>query len=867
MDFALQAALLGAVMGSAALAVSVIYGWTLPAAPKAFGWWAVAFVLETAAKSVVLLGSEPLIVSASDLLHGLSAAITVGGAAVFMRRKVTPQELVAGLFLALGWTAAAEDLRNTLGFAALPLSGVGGLSLLACGWLFLTSSTSRRADGHTAAAVAFILAGLHQLAGPLFLLNASFATVGLLLSQFLSMLLAVTLLAVVLRGEQARAEREGARANLLLDALGSVEDGLALYDSTDHLVTCNERYRDFLSPMADIIRPGCRFEDVARTGAIRGVFPNAVGREEEWVTELLANRAISGRSPREQPMFDGRWTSLSVYSTADGGHLRILHDITREKQAMSALEDSVGWLRGIMDTVLDGLITIDGGGIVLSFNAASERIFGYGAEEVVGRSVGILMPEPDRGTHDSYMARYAATGIRRIIGIGREVVGRRKNGVTFPLELAVSEMRQGDMTTFIGVARDITERKRVERELVESEGRFRDQATRLQAIIDNMAQGIAVFDGAENLIALNDVARHLLDLEESEAALSAVKLDGFLSLLALADLQDVDAAIQVMASRIDAIRRNPSQLMEQAGPHATMLEVRSTPMPGGGLIMTLNDITERKRVEQDLRQAKEEAERGNRTKATFLANISHELRTPLNAIIGFSELMTHEIFGPLEPVAYRTYLQDIHESGMHLLELINDILDMSKAEAGMTDLTETPVDVAALARTSVRLMARRAESGGITLGEELPDDLPLLLADERRLRQILLNLVSNAVKFTEEGGSVVVSARCDAEGLVISVADTGIGMSEEDQVRVMEPFVQADSRLSRRYEGTGLGLPLTKVLVNAHGGIFRLDSRLGVGTTASVIFPPSRVVSTAEHSSTPVQPFVPLWGVEQPKVD
>ena len=182
---------------------------------------------------------------------------------------------------------------------------------------------------------------------------------------------------------------------------------------------------------------------------------------------------------------------------------------------------------------------------------------------------------------------------------------------------------------------------------------------------------------------------------------------------------------------------------------------------------------------------------------------------------------------------------------MHLLELINDILDMSKAEAGMTDLQETAVNVVDIIHSSVRMMTRRAYNAGLNVECELPERLPMLLADERRIRQIILNLLSNAVKFTDDGGSISVAARIDAQGdFLLQIRDSGIGMSPEDLVRVMEPFVQADTRLSRKYEGSGLGLPLTNALIGAHGGKLIMESVLGRGTSATVIFPKARIIAS-----------------------
>lgn len=639
------------------------------------------------------------------------------------------------------------------------------------------------------------------------------------------------------RAEAVGTDEAAAQAqHQLVEALSNGTDGVALFDSTNHLVICNERYRVLLSPIAALIEPGVGF------GQLVAALARAEGRSMDW---MWGDADAAHHTPAAEEQFkDGHWVISNAYATHDGGRLRILRDITIRRLAQLSLENTVGWLKGIMDTVVDGIITIDESGTVLSFNPSASRIFGYAAEEVVGRNVSMLMPQPYSSQHDSYIASYLDSGIRRIIGAGREVQGLRRDGTIFPIDLAITEMRDGDLRTFIGVVRDITQRKRVENALVEGEARFRAQATRLQAIIDNMAQGVAVFAADDALIALNEAALRMLDLPEAEIMPGTIDISLFMALLAATDRPYGEDVVRITSDLAENIRERPEMVFEHCGINGMVMEVRSSSMPGGGLILSFTDVTDRKRTEQTLREAKDAAERGNRAKNTFLANISHELRTPLNAIIGFSEMMKHEIFGPLEPANYRTYVDDIHESGMHLLELINDILDMSKAEAGMTDLQESAVNAAEIIHSSARMMTRRAYNAGLTVECVVADNLPLLLADERRIRQIILNLLSNAVKFTDDGGKVTISARIDDKGdFLIQVRDSGIGMSPEDLERVMDPFVQADTRLSRKYEGSGLGLPLTKALIVAHGGQLIMESALGEGTTATAAFPKTRIIA------------------------
>jgi len=251
------------------------------------------------------------------------------------------------------------------------------------------------------------------------------------------------------------------------------------------------------------------------------------------------------------------------------------------------------------------------------------------------------------------------------------------------------------------------------------------------------------------------------------------------------------------------------------------------------------------RREGHLRDATVRAEFANRAKSEFLALMSHELRTPLNAIIGFSEMMSAEMFGGLGNERYRAYVTDIRASGVHLLSLINDLLDLSKAEADKLELRESYVDVAATIAHSLRMISSRAEHAGVTLATDLPKETPLLWADERRLTQILLNLLTNAVKFTPRGGEARIAVAWKPDSLAIAVRDTGIGIAQEDVPRVMIPFVQVGDLYSRPQEGSGLGLPLCKRLVELHGGTLELDSAPGRGTTVTVRFPARRIHTAA----------------------
>ncbi len=263
------------------------------------------------------------------------------------------------------------------------------------------------------------------------------------------------------------------------------------------------------------------------------------------------------------------------------------------------------------------------------------------------------------------------------------------------------------------------------------------------------------------------------------------------------------------------------------------------------------EIGERLEAEQRILAAHEAAENANRSKSLFLANMSHELRTPLNAISGFADIMEKEMFGPLGDPHYKEYARDIHASGHHLLAIIDDILDLSRVEAGHSGFDGTESTIEDVVASCIPLVRRRAEEGEVSLYTNIERDLPRLVVDVRRVKQILINLLSNAVKFTEPGGRIEVFARMNGEdALEITVKDNGIGMRAEDIPKALEPFGQIDASLTRKYEGTGLGLTLVKQMTEAHGGSLHIDSQLGVGTAVTVRFPANRVVKPAAKAPT-----------------
>lgn len=268
----------------------------------------------------------------------------------------------------------------------------------------------------------------------------------------------------------------------------------------------------------------------------------------------------------------------------------------------------------------------------------------------------------------------------------------------------------------------------------------------------------------------------------------------------------------------------------------------SMPIPnkkyGYVIPVSMLDITDITQAQEAMREAKDKAVHADRTKSMFLANMSHELRTPLNAILGFADLIRHQILGPISPPQYLQYAEDIRTSGVLLLKIINSVLDLSKIEAGRYELTFEEVDIVCVIEDVTKLMREQVKQSEITLKTTFEENLPNITADERAIQQVILNLLSNALKFTEAGGAIWISAEMTPDDMMlVSVKDSGIGIAEKDIARVLIPFEQVEGSLSRRYSGTGLGLPLAKRLIELHGGRLELESKLGEGTCIRIYLP------------------------------
>lgn len=494
------------------------------------------------------------------------------------------------------------------------------------------------------------------------------------------------------------------------------------------------------------------------------------------------------------------------------------------------MESTAAQLKAVIDTAVDGIIIIDRRGAIKLFNSACETLFGYDPAEVLGQNVRMLMPAPYREEHDSYISNYQQTGIRKIIGIGREVVGQRKDGSTFPMELSVGEAEADGDLLYVGIIRDISERKRNLEALRASEAKMR-------AVIETAVDGLIIIDGEGRIQIFNPACEQLFGYSPSEVVGQNVRM-----LMPAPYRQEHDSYIgnykRTGERKIIGIGREVVGQRKDRSTFPMELSVGEAQTPDGRVFVgIIRDVSERKTAMEAVTSAKQ-AEAANRAKSEFLATMSHELRTPMNGILGMAGLLLDT---PLT-AEQRDYAEAVQKSGETLLTLLNNILDLSKIEAGRFELYDRPFDPNEVLDGIAAIWESQANRKGLEFF--VTNDLrgvSALIGDPDRLRQILVNLVSNAVKFTS-GGFVALRVKREAsmgEKVVLrfEVKDSGIGIAEDVQSRLFRKFEQADATTARTYGGSGLGLAICRQLTEMMGGHIGLVSAPGRGSTFWVTLP------------------------------
>jgi PAS domain S-box-containing protein len=628
----------------------------------------------------------------------------------------------------------------------------------------------------------------------------------------------------------ALTERERAleeKSALLTAALDNMDQGMIVLDANLNVRGWNNHAVELLALPPDFVRAGMPLTDLIRFMSKR-IRRHVPGDLEQHVAgraaEICAGgvRIMAGLSP------NGVVLERRSRAMPDGGVVITYADITALNERELALEEKSAHLSAVLGSMDQGMLVLDKDAKIQTWNARVEELLNLPSDWL---RIGMPATELTRwlsirlGQSPAEIERSIAQRLHEMLAGETRMLGGPS------LDNRVVERRSLPMPDggVVVTYSDVTERKRREDLLAEN-------SALLTATLDNMDQGLVVIDADNRTKLWNNRLIEMFDLPPDLMRRSRpfVEVLRFFIESYGTPPDQVEARV---AERMAELQGEPAPVIDRHRPDGRVIERRRRVMPTGGSVITYGDVTMRKRGEAALQRAKEEAEIASRSKTEFLANMSHELRTPLNAIIGFSDILVRQLFGPLGTERYVEYAKDIHDSGQHLLNLINDVLDISKIEFNKVELAEETIDVPAVIESCLRLMRDRATAAGVVIDVTMPEILPPLRGDDRRLKQILLNLVSNAVKFTPSGGRVEIRVDADDSGFRFVVADTGIGIAKSDLEIALRPFGQIDSSLARRYQGTGLGLPLARSMAELHGGKLDVESEPGIGTTVTVWLP------------------------------
>ncbi len=484
-------------------------------------------------------------------------------------------------------------------------------------------------------------------------------------------------------------------------------------------------------------------------------------------------------------------------------------------------------LEDILAFMPEAVVAVGDDQHIVYINASAERCFGYNANDLIGQRLDILIPRAARAQHRDRVANFEHNGPRAAFMHGqREVAAQRADGTVFPAEATIVRGKWQGRTATFAILRDVTEQHMRQSALAASEKKYR-------AILEGSPEAI--------LIADPETGR-LTEANAAAARLFACDVKDLIGLhqTELHPEEMREKFRQTFREHIDEGRITvPDGVIKKANGDIALVEISASPVSYGNeqrLVGFFRDVTERERQRRELQHALSTATAAIEAKRMFLANMSHELRTPLNAIIGFADLIRHEIHGKHSHVEYREYGEVIHKSGHHLLDIVNDILDLSRIEAGKYRLEREEVNLAELVDEVLLMLSTLIVEARLVVEKEISANVTVN-ADRRALKQMLINLLSNAIKFSDRYGHIEISATMAESGaVIISVRDSGVGIPEERLALIVEPFA-SDNIYSKEKGGAGIGLSITKRLVDLHGGDLKVVSKPGRGSTFSLVFP------------------------------
>lgn len=622
----------------------------------------------------------------------------------------------------------------------------------------------------------------------------------------------------------------------LVDAIEVIDDGFLLFDKNHKLIVSNKKIRELYQGMKVVFKPGVDRKDVAF--AAYDWFE--AGPDKEQVKSFLKAIERDEVKPRENVHWslpNGRQIIVNEQYTHDCGIVSIIQDVSEQKKIQRDLEDKSRFLKAVLENVSIGISVYDSDHKILSWNEKYLEIMEIGPDVLYP---GIDMRELLKANFETYADvgdnpdDYASLVLENFeLSLHTKVERRTKSGKF--IEIFRTNLPGGG---YVCTFTDVTLTKSAQMMLQESESRYRKMVELSPDAILVQKDGLVIYANAAAIKLLG--IRDLHGLIGAHVRKFFPTADRELLQEHFGSSDDKAAGDNVPSQTTQVIKKDGTRIDVEI--EATVLLYGDRPV----MQLIARDISAQTKIQELLQQAKDEAEYASQLKGTFLANMSHELRTPLNAVIGFSEIIKNQIFGAVGSDKYVEYAEDIHSSGKHLLALINDILDYSKMEASTQTLTEETVDMEKLVTECLRLVEHQRESAKIVMSISFSNNLPDVIVDAKILKQVILNLLSNALKFTPTGGEVLVQSEISAEGSYsVSVIDNGIGIKEEDISKALTPFVQIDSVFNHNNQGTGLGLPLSKNLMELHGGNLTLTSVFGEGTNATITLPKSRVLRSA----------------------